>query len=346
MSSRLSGTPPEAGRPVPARDAGQSNQAGFKVEGRATTTATQRARNLNAIRRLGYAILPGDLFSYILHLRPAEWPIMAAHTAVGLLLATGLPTVATPFPWSSAIIGLFLWVVCLNGGTLAINSAFDNDEGDIGYLAAPPKPPRYLAAFALLLMATGQIAALRLGTPFAIAYAACFAMAILYSMPPFRWKAMAGADLIINMIGFGSITAYAGWTITGRPLESWALLLFLGFCPLFAALYPLTQLYQFEEDTRRGDRTLALVLGMRLSLQLAIGATILAFAIFAAAIAIGPTNRFWPTIVIPAMAWLLVLLPWYSRHQEMTPAEHQKGMYAALRAWAITDLAILATFAI
>ena len=48
----------------------------------------------------------------------------------------------------------------------------------------------------------------------------------------------------------------------------------LAFCPLFAALYPLTQLYQLEEDTRRGDRTLACVLGVRRSLTAAVLAVI------------------------------------------------------------------------
>jgi hypothetical protein len=42
-----------------------------------------------AIRRLGYRALPGDTFSYLLHLRPREWPIMAAHTALGFVLAVG-----------------------------------------------------------------------------------------------------------------------------------------------------------------------------------------------------------------------------------------------------------------
>ncbi len=60
-------------------------------------------------------------------------------------------------------------------------------------------------------------------------------------------------------------------------------LVLLAFCPLFAALYPLTQLYQLEEDTRRGDRTLACVLGVRRSLTAALAAAALAFALFAAA---------------------------------------------------------------
>ncbi|MEK6769877.1 MAG: hypothetical protein AABY85_12955 [Gemmatimonadota bacterium] len=37
------------------------------------------ARMRHAWRRAGYRLLPGEQFSYILPLRPAEWPIMAAH---------------------------------------------------------------------------------------------------------------------------------------------------------------------------------------------------------------------------------------------------------------------------
>src|SRR5690606_35058436 len=214
------------------------------------------ARTLNMVRRIGYRILPGETFSYILHLRPSEWPIMAAHTMLGFLLAAGLDPLAAGSSWREAAFGLFVWVVLLNGGTLALNSAFDNDEGDIGYLIAPPPPPRGLAAYSIALMAIGQALAPLLGLGFTLAYAACFVLSILYSLPPFRWKAVAGADWFINMWGFGTLTPLAGWTITGKPLEPWAILVLLAFCPLFAAFYPLTQLYQFEEDTRRGDRTL------------------------------------------------------------------------------------------
>lgn len=310
-----------------------------------TRPAESTSRTLNVTRRIGYRILPGDAFSYILHMRPSEWPIMAAHTLVGVLLATGWDVEALAAGWKLTAFGLAVWVVALNGGTLAVNSAFDDDEGDIAYLHAPPKAPRYLAAFSIGLMLLGQILALWLPTTFAVAYAICFVMSILYSVPPFRWKAVAGADWVINMWGFGTLTALAGWAITGRPLEPWAVLVLLAFCPLFAALYPLTQLYQFEEDRERGDRTLALVLGMRRSLQIAIGATLIAFLLFGAAVAIGPARRLWPGLAVALAAWIAVLLPWLRRHDRMTPAEHQRGMYAALRAWAITDLAVLLAFA-
>ena len=41
-------------------------------------------------RQAGYRLL-GPRFDYLLHTRPVEWPIVAAHTAVGYLLAVGLP---------------------------------------------------------------------------------------------------------------------------------------------------------------------------------------------------------------------------------------------------------------
>lgn len=311
-----------------------------------TTTSTResidRARELNIFRKLGYRLLPGETFSYILHMRPREWPIMVAHSALGFLLAAGLEPAAIGSSWGDAVYGIVVWVIFLNGGTLAINSAFDDDEGDIGYLDAPPRAPRHLAAFSIALMAIGQLLAFRLPTAFVVAYAVCFVMSILYSVPPARFKAVAGADWVINMWGFGTLTPFAGWALTGRPLELWAGLVFLAFCPLFAAFYPLTQLYQFEEDRARGDRTLAIALGMKRSLGIAILATAIAFALFGAALAVGPANRLWPTIAIPLLAWAAVLIPWYRRHATMTVAQHQRGMYAALHAWAVTDVVVVA----
>jgi hypothetical protein len=40
-----------------------------------------------------------------------------------------------------------------------------------------------------------------------------------------------------------------------------------------------------------------------------------------------------------------VLLPWFGRHASWTAADHQRGMYRALTAWAITDVVVLLVFA-
>ena len=44
---------------------------------------------------------------------------MAAHTAVGYLIAAGLSGAAQGERFGSAALGVALWVACLNGGTLA-----------------------------------------------------------------------------------------------------------------------------------------------------------------------------------------------------------------------------------
>ena len=301
------------------------------------------ARALNAWRRWGYRLLPGDLFSYVLHLRPAEWPIMAGHTMLGYVLAVGFTGAGSGERFLPALGALLIWVILLNGGTLAINSVFDRDEGDIGYLNAPPPLPRHLLAFSVALLAGGQLLAFALPPAFRLAYAICFVLSVLYSVPPFRFKAVAGVDWVINMWGFGTLTPFAAWAATGRPLDAGHALVLLGFCPLFAGPYPLTQLYQMEEDRRRGDRTLALLLGLRASLGVALACTALAFALFGGAAAVVGVQAW--QLVVPLVAWLAVLVPWYRRRETLPAAGHQRGMYRALAAWAITDLVVLLVFA-
>ncbi len=303
------------------------------------------ARALNTWRRWGYRLLPGDLCSYLLHMRPAEWPIMAGHTLLGYVLAVGIKGVGSGEWLPQALWALVLWVVFLNGGTLAINSVFDKDEGDIGYLIAPPALPKHLLAFSVGLLVGGQLLAFTLPVAFQIDYAACFALSVLYSVPPFRFKAVAGVDWLINMWGFGTLTPFAAWAATGRPLDAGHALVLLAFGPLFAGLYPLTQLYQFEEDRRRGDRTLALILGMRTSLALAIGCTLAAFALFSWAATLLRPGVWAVALIVPLLVWLRILLPWYAGHPGWTRERHQRGMYQALAAWAVTDIAVLLVFA-
>jgi 4-hydroxybenzoate polyprenyltransferase len=295
-------------------------------------------------RRAGYHLL-GRRLDFLLHTRPAEWPIVAAHAAVGYLLAVGIPNALGSDRLGNAGLGILLWVVCLNGGTLAFNSAFDRDEGDVAYLRQPPVPPRGLATFGLGLMVLGLLLSWLLPLGYRAAFALCVVLSVLYSAPPFRMKSVPGADWLINMWGFGTLTPYAGWAATGVPVGTTGALVLLAFCPLFAALYPLTQIYQLEEDARRGDRTLALALGAGRSLQISLAAGMLAFVLFILAgfRSEWPRDDFWRWLLIAAaaFAWGIVLIPWLARQRHMSSAQHQRGMYRALVAWAITDFAVV-----
>lgn len=287
------------------------------------------------IRRFFEGLIGVRAMPYLLHLRPMEWPIMSAHFLLGTLLASGSSLRTRP-----TLLGWFVFVALMNGGTLAINSAFDQDEGDIGYLKAPPKPPDHLVVFSSVLLGASTVLGFLLPLPFALINFSCVAMSILYSVPPARLKARAGWDLLINCLGFGLLTPLAGWALTGRPFSRAILLASIGFAFLFATLYPMTQIYQVAEDSRRGDRTLVIQVGVGRSLTLALVAALLAHGCFTAGmLAMGRP----PLFLLPSLlAWIAVLLPWLRGWRTWTDRQHEAGMYWGLAAWAVTDLSILA----
>ena len=276
-----------------------------------------------------------ELTAYLLHLRPLEWPIMTAHFLLGTLLAVGLHLSLKP-----TLLGWGVFVALLNGGTLAINSAFDQDEGDIGYLREPPKPPQYLLQVSAVMLLLSLGLGFFLPPVFAWSNAACVVMAVLYSVPPVRLKARAGWDLVINCVGFGLLTPLAGWGLTGLPVTPGMRSVVIGFAFLFGALYPPTQIYQIDEDRARGDHTLVIFLGESASLGFATGLAVVAHLWFAwGAVQSGRSPL---PLLLSLVAWLGVLLPWWARWRHWTPHQHEAGMYRGLAAWAITDISILA----
>src|SRR3989442_4269883 len=61
---------------------------------------------------------------------------------------------------------------------------------------------------------------------------------------------ISGVDWVINMWGFGTLTPYAAWAATGRPLDAGHGIVLLAFCPLFAALYPRSEEHTSELQSR------------------------------------------------------------------------------------------------
>lgn len=328
----------------------------------------------------------GDLLAAIRLMRPRQWPILSVQLAVGIVAAgllttdrlTGVDaTTAWPILWSwpTLLAAWLAWVVLLNGGTLAFNSAYDRDTEPVAYLAAPPPPPRWLSGFALVWMAVGVVVGwARVAPAFGLLTAACVVLSLLYSHPVVRWKARPGFDLAVNMAGYGAGTTLAGLLAgmaamtganaggaSGLPAAAWWLV--GGFALLFGSFYPLTQLYQLEEDRRRGDRTLATALGidrsLRLALILGLAAAVCLLAVFAVldpAVAPGSDRTApsrwssltaswslpaaWP-LALALTAWLGNIAWWLSRWRRGSGTDHERGMYRALVLWAIVDLALL-----
>lgn len=295
------------------------------------------------IREFISKVLPESWVPYLLHLRPRAWPIVAAHMSVGFFLANGFDFQDGAL--QKLLLAAFTWGIVGNGGTLAINSYYDQDEGDIGYLDDPPPPPEHLHIFSLALLVLGIPLAFLLGWRFLTAYMICMVLSLMYSIPPFRVKARAGFDVLINSTGFGGLTIYAGWAAVNRPLEPTIINVMLGFFFLFAAFYPLTQIYQMEEDDKRGDKTLALLLKKPAVFHFAGLAVLIAFMFFISEAAARYFELRSLGILISLILWASLLIPWMRNHASVDTAYEKQGFYRALWIWAITDISIVLAMA-
>lgn len=148
------------------------------------------------------------------------------------------------------------------------NSYFDKDEESIGGLKRPPKvtPDLYWLSFGFLFVA------LALGMLISWSFASMLLIYALvsmaYSHPLIRIKKYPWASWFIAGFFQGYFTfatAYAGlsdlgWDILVKPhVMIPGLLTSL----MLWGNYPLTQVYQHGEDSRRGDRTLSVTLGIK-----------------------------------------------------------------------------------
>lgn len=205
---------------------------------------------------------------YLRHLRLPFNLLLSPIYLWGVLLAEG--SLRAPAFWLGYVaLHLFLY-----GGTTALNSYYDRDEGPVGGMLTPPPVDRGLLPFALAVQALGLLVALAVGLAFALSYLALFVVATAYSHPLTRLKAKPAAALLAVALGQGGIGFAAGW-LAVRPelaslLSSAALSGMLTAALLVSGLYIITQSYQTAEDRGRGDRTLPVVLGPKRALRLAL----------------------------------------------------------------------------
>lgn len=147
------------------------------------------------------------------------------------------------------------------GGLTALNSYYDQDSGPVGGLWEPPVPPSHLWLFAWGVQLGGLLVLLALNRQLMAVYGAILLLSLGYSHPRPRWKGHAWKSLITVAVGQGVLDFLAGGLTASHlimnPALWWGM---IGATLTVAGFYPLTQLYQVEEDKARGDQTLAVVL--------------------------------------------------------------------------------------
>lgn len=148
------------------------------------------------------------------------------------------------------------------------NSYFDKDEGSIGGLEHPPSVNKGLYYTALLFDLVAVLIGFMINPTFAFMLVIYGLISKAYSHPSIRIKKYPWGSWFIAGLFQGWFTFLMAFS--GINDFSWELLLksHVQIPALLSSLilwgsYPMTQIYQHEEDVSRGDRTLSVLLGIR-----------------------------------------------------------------------------------
>lgn len=167
--------------------------------------------------------------------------------------------------WRAVLVFLVLHVLVYPASN-GYNSYYDRDEGSIGGLKNPPKPNRQLMHLVLLFDVLAVLLSLLLSPLFASFVALYLLISKAYSYEGIRLKRYPVASTFVVTFFQGAFTYAMVQVGVGLRLQQvlqepniwFALVSTLFLC----GSYPLTQIYQHEEDSLRGDRTLSLLLGI------------------------------------------------------------------------------------
>jgi len=174
----------------------------------------------------------------------------------------------TPNLNGSRILWVFLGLhLFLYPSSNAYNSFFDRDEESIGGLKTPPKVTPDLYWISLLFFAIALILGFTINWEFASMILVYGLVSMAYSHPTIRIKKYPWASWFIAGFFQGYFTfamAYSGLSSLGWSTFMKPHIIIPGMLTSFMlwGSYPLTQVYQHGEDSRRGDLTLSLKLGI------------------------------------------------------------------------------------
>jgi 4-hydroxybenzoate polyprenyltransferase len=211
--------------------------------------------------------------------------------------------------------------VFLYTGATAFNSYYDRDEGPVGGLEKPPPVPPALLPVSLTMKAIGLLLSVLVNVQFALAYAAFAVLSLAYSHPRVRLKAHPWSSLLTVGFGQGVLAFLGAWAaVRGSLASAWSLdgaLGATGAALMILGLYPLTQLYQVDEDRRRGDRTIAVAWGAERCFTLSLTCLLFGGLAMLAVVA----RRFGAldgAVVTVGLVAQLAAIGWWARHYQPT----------------------------
>jgi len=191
----------------------------------------------------------------------------------------------------NAILTFIIWHLLVYPASNGYNSFFDKDEGSIALIEKPPMVDKSLFYFSIVLDIIAIMMAAVVSEILCIAGLVYGLISKVCCRPSVRFKKIPLISFLIVFIFQGACVYWSSYAaISGLDiLTGWNVNFFIAglICSfLIGATYPLTQIYQHDEDQKRGDKTLSLVLGIR--------------------------GSFWFSAMFFLIATMLLLLYWYN----------------------------------
>ncbi len=235
------------------------------------------------------------------------------------------------YPWKDMAEVVWIFVILhffIYPASNGYNSYFDKDKSSIGGLKRPPSVEVQLYWVSLLFDLVGILAGWYLSWEFAIMLIIYGLVSKAYSHPSIRLKKMP----YIGWLAAGIFQGYFTMCMVYVGLNEWSAEMWtpeIQFPALLSSIllfgsYPMTQVYQHEEDAERGDQTISLKLGIMGTFHF----TLLAFTVAIAGFVMYFTSYYhWMT----ALSFLLILSPtliyflvWYAEVRK----DHTKADYS------------------
>ena len=170
--------------------------------------------------------------------------------------------------WWNLFLAFIIIHLFFNPASNGFNSYYDKDEESIGGLENPPPVEKELLYVSLLFDLVGQLLCFLINWRFALMVFIIGIMSKAYSHPAIRLKKYPVLGLLTVAFFQG------GWTylmsllaiddLSFSDLCNEKSLFAAGLCSLLLfGSYPMTQVYQHNEDGRRGDNTISRMLGIK-----------------------------------------------------------------------------------
>ena len=164
------------------------------------------------------------------------------------------------------VLVMLIWHVLVFPSSNGYNSFHDRDTGPVGGLSSPPLPDRSLLYTCNLFDALAIILSCTINIQFALLVAGYIFASRLYSNRSIRLKKYPIIGFMVVFIFQGMWVFYANITalsVNELSVISPALYAALACSFFIGALFPITQIYQHEDDSFDQVRSMSMLLGKR-----------------------------------------------------------------------------------